>query len=142
MYRAESAAHLPKETQALRQAVFMDEQGFSYEFDETDNTATHLTLYDGGGEAVACCRVFSEGPGVWHVGRVAVRRDCRGRGLGAMVMREAEALALGRGGGKMALSAQEQAAGFYRKLGYVQVGEAYLDEHCPHVRMEKALGGR
>ena len=36
-------------------------------------------------------------------------------------------------------SAQVQAAGFYKKLGYVQVGDEYLDEHCPHVNMEKPL---
>lgn len=35
------------------------------------------------------------------------------------------------------LSAQVQAQGFYEKLGYVASGEPYLDEHCPHIHMEK-----
>lgn len=121
----------------------MDEQGFTYEFDDMDNTALHITLYDEGsdGTAIACCRIFPDGPKAWHVGRVAVRKEYRNRGLGAAVMAEAEKAAASRGAEKIALSAQVQAAGFYRRLGYVQVGEEYLEEHCPHVDMEKALTG-
>ena len=37
------------------------------------------------------------------------------------------------------LSAQVQAKGFYKKLGYVQDGDEYLDEHCPHILMCKVL---
>lgn len=129
---------LPPETQALRRKVFMEEQGFTYEFDETDHTAYHLTLYEDG-TAVGCCRFFPDEGTAWHIGRVAVSRDCRGRGLGAAVMREAEKAILSLGGGRAVLSAQEQAKGFYASLGYVQKGESYLDEHCPHVDMEKDL---
>ncbi len=109
------------------------------EFDQVDLTAWHLTLYDGA-QAVACCRIFPDGPsGQWHTGRVAVRRDRRGQGLGAFLMGEAEKAAAARGARVMALSAQAQAAGFYQKLGYTQQGETYLEEHCPHVSMEKQL---
>ncbi|RKJ40361.1 GNAT family N-acetyltransferase [Acutalibacter sp. 1XD8-33] len=138
MLRAEITPYLPEETRALRQAVFMDEQGFSYEFDETDLAALHITLYEDG-DAVACCRIFPEGPRRWHVGRVAVRQDCRGRNLGALVMAEAEKAAAIRGGETIVLSAQVRASGFYRKLGYAQEGEEYLDEHCPHIHMKKEI---
>ena len=37
------------------------------------------------------------------------------------------------------LSAQVQARGFYEKLGYRAYGQEYLDEHCPHIAMEKTL---
>ena len=40
---------------------------------------------------------------------------------------------------RLVLSAQQQACGFYEKLGYQPVGKPYLDEFCPHIRMEKAL---
>lgn len=137
--RFEMYVSLPEAAQALRQEVFMGEQGFSYEFDETDNTALHLVLFDGE-EAIACCRMFPDGPDSWHIGRVAVKKDRRGQHLGAAIMEEAEAALSLRGAKRVALSAQSQAAGFYRKLGYVQVGGEYLDEHCPHVDMEKLLG--
>ena len=37
------------------------------------------------------------------------------------------------------LSAQVRAKGFYRKNGYVESGEEYLDEYCPHISMSKQL---
>lgn len=139
MLYTEITDYLPPQTQAIRQEVFMGEQGFSYEFDETDTTALHLTLYEDG-RAAGCCRLFpGESPGAWHVGRVAVRRECRGRGLGARIMLEAEKAALARGGVCMELSAQVRAAGFYLGLGYVQEGEEYLDEQCPHIRITKQI---
>lgn len=139
MLSFEMYTSLPPAAQALRQAVFMEEQGFSYEFDERDNASLHLVLLDGD-EAAACCRMFPEGPGVWHIGRMAVRKDLRGRHLGEAVMREAEAALALKGAEKIVLSAQVQAAGFYKKLGYVQVGGEYLEENCPHVDMEKLMG--
>lgn len=138
MLRFEMSVTLPPAARALRQQVFMEEQGFSYEFDETDNTALHLVLYDED-EAIACCRLFPDGPDAWHIGRVAVKKDRRGQHLGEAIMEEAEAAVSLRGAKKLVLSAQVQAAGFYQKLGYVQVGGEYLDEHCPHVNMEKQL---
>ncbi|MDY4474645.1 GNAT family N-acetyltransferase [Mitsuokella sp.] len=39
----------------------------------------------------------------------------------------------------LVLSAQIQARPFYEKLGYRASGEEYLDEYCPHIRMEKEL---
>lgn len=137
--RFEMYLSLPEAAQALRQEVFMGEQGFSYEFDETDNTALHLVLFDGD-EAIACCRMFPEGPDSWHIGRVAVRKDRRGQHLGEAIMKEAEAALTLRGAKRAALSSQAQAAGFYEKLGYRRVGGEYLEEHCPHVDMEKLLG--
>lgn len=139
MLRFELSVTLPPEARALRQEVFMGEQGFSCEFDETDNRALHLVLYDGG-EAVAVCRMFPEGPDSWHIGRVAVKKGHRGRGLGKAVMNEAEAALALRGAKRAVLSAQVRAAGFYRKLGYTQAGGEYLEESCPHVDMEKRLG--
>lgn len=139
MLYTEITDYLPPQAQAIRQEVFIKEQGFSYEFDNLDSTALHLTLYENG-QALGCCRLFFEDcPTVWHVGRVAVRRECRGRGLGAVIMQEAEKTILDRGGVCVELSAQVQAVGFYHHLGYVQQGAEYWDEHCPHIHMKKNL---
>ena len=34
---------------------------------------------------------------------------------------------------------QCRASGFYQTLGYREIGEAYLDEFCPHILMGKSL---
>ena len=79
------------------------------------------------------------GAKVWHIGRVCVRKAFRGRELGRLVMEGLEKAVAGEGGEKVVLSAQVQARGFYEKLGYTAHGPEYLDEHCPHVEMEKRL---
>ncbi len=122
----------------IREMVFIKEQGFRNEFDETDNTCDHLVLYEDG-KAAGCARIFPDGGNCWHVGRVAVLPEFRGKGLGARLMEEAETRARELGAEKICLSAQVQAGGFYRRLGYRADSEPYLDEHCPHVRMEKTL---
>lgn len=124
----------------IRKTVFMDEQGFSEEFDETDSRALHLTLYLDSADAAGCARLYEEAGG-WHIGRVAVLKPFRGMGLGAELLRESERKAASLGADAVSLSAQVQAQGFYEKLGYRAVTGVYLDEHCPHVGMEKKLRG-
>ena len=130
---------LPKEAAAIRQEVFVEEQGFTEEFDQTDDIALHLLLWDGA-QSVAVCRMFpSAERGSWVIGRVAVRKPFRKQGLGAQVMRAAEDAIRQAGGTRVELAAQEQAAGFYRTLGYASLEERFLDEDCPHVWMRKEL---
>ena len=129
------------EAQAIRQAVFVEEQGFQQEFDEIDPIALHLVVW-ADGTPVATGRVFpsNAAPGVWTIGRVAVQKSCRGRNFGALVVRELEQAARERGAQSFALSAQTRAKGFYEAIGYHAHGETYLDEYCPHVRMTKPAG--
>lgn len=130
---------LPEEAVAIRTAVFMDEQGFVDEFDDVDEKACHLVLFDDG-TPVATLRLFpGEAPGEWVVGRLAVVRSHRGLGLGTVLLREAEAEAARRGGDRVALHAQVRAKGFYERCGYVAHGGTDLDEGCPHVWMRKGL---
>ena len=48
-YRKKLAVGLKNNLDAIsiREEVFQKEQGFITEFDEIDNTATHVVLYDG-----------------------------------------------------------------------------------------------
>ena len=47
---------------AIRQAVFVEEQGFHNEFDETDETCLHCVISDGP-QPVATCRTLDYRPG-------------------------------------------------------------------------------
>lgn len=122
---------------ALRQAVFVEEQGFQDEFDDIDGHAFHLLAAENG-EPLATARLFTE-EGGWHVGRICVRRQSRGSGLGRVLMDEVERFCREQGGTSLGLSAQLRAAGFYESCGYLREGAEYLDEYCPHVAMKKAL---
>lgn len=113
----------------------MREQGFRNEFDEADGSAVHFVGFSGD-EPAATCRVC---PGEWTIGRIAVRRDFRGRDLGTGIVRAAEDYIREQGGSEARISAQLQAVPFYQKLGYRAEGEVYEDEGCPHIRMRRAL---
>lgn len=49
--------YLPESAKFVRQTVFVEEQGFVNELDETDNIAMHIVLYDEKKPA-ATCRIF------------------------------------------------------------------------------------
>ncbi len=130
---------LPKDALYIRTEVFVTEQGFRDEFDETDKTCIHIIGYEGG-EPVAVCRCFYEhDPKVWHIGRVAVMNKYRGKGFGSDIMNAAEDAIREKGGEIAELSSQVRAKHFYETLGYTETGEEYLDEGCPHILMIKSL---
>lgn len=132
--------YLPDGAKTIREKVFMEEQGFQNEFDETDKTAIHVVMSDGE-KAVATCRIYkSEQNGPFIVGRVAVLKELRGNGLGAELVRGIEPIVLSHGGKTIALHSQCTATDFYKKLGYTEYGEIELDEGCPHIWMKKEIG--
>lgn len=130
---------LPQEARDIRTVVFVDEQGFEEEFDTTDNIATHLVLFENGIPA-AVCRVFwDEAMGQYLVGRVAVRKEFRGKGLGAAIVKAAEDQVRQMGGRELHLHAQCRITGFYEAIGYTSYGPVEDDQGCPHIWMRKRL---
>lgn len=125
---------------ALRKEVFVDEQGFIDEFDELDDVSWHVTLFEDG-VCVGVGRIFSEAtqPDEYHVGRVAVKKTHRHKGLGRVIMSELEKIALANMARRVVLSAQVPAIDFYRSCGYQVEGEQYNDQHQPHQKMVKLL---
>ncbi|WP_421741843.1 GNAT family N-acetyltransferase [Cellulomonas sp.] len=131
---------------AIRMAVFVEEQKVAAEremdaLDDDPATVHVLALRDDGlplGTARLLPPHHAGEPA--HVGRVAVSAAARGRGVGALLMTALEAEALDRFGRvvdgvrtvSVELSAQEQALGFYGRLGYVARPERYLDEAIWH----------
>ncbi|HJC57722.1 MAG TPA: GNAT family N-acetyltransferase [Candidatus Eisenbergiella intestinipullorum] len=130
---------LPEEAIRIREEVFMQEQGFQEEFDEIDGIAAHLVLYCGGSPAAVCRFYQDRVEDGWLIGRLAVRKPYRGKGIGAVLLSEAEKEIERRGGRAAVLHAQRQAQPFYEKQGYAAYGETDFDEGCPHVWMKKSL---
>ncbi|MGP6088473.1 GNAT family N-acetyltransferase [Antarctobacter jejuensis] len=118
---------------ALRRAVFIDEQGIpeADEWDDLDDTAVHLLIRDGD-RPVATARLIKHGS-TGKIGRICVLSDCRGRGLGAQLVRHGVALFSADSDiAEIRLSAQEHAIPFYQALGFVAQGPAYDDAGIPH----------
>ncbi len=134
--------YLPDDSKLLREKIFMEEQGFQNEFDETDKDAIHIVMYDGE-KAAATCRIYkAEQDGTFIVGRVAVLKELRGHGLGSFLVRGIEPVVSSHGGRIITLHSQCTAVDFYKRLGYTEYGEIELDEDCPHIWMKKQIGGK
>lgn len=131
---------IPDEARFIRETVFLDEQGFPKEYDENDNIAKHIVIYDES-VAVATCRVYwDKEVNCYHIGRIAVLKPHRGKGLGIEVVTQAEKLVKSMGGKEIFISGQLRVAQFYiDKLGYTQYGDAYLEENVPHVALKKSI---
>lgn len=126
------------EAKYIRQTVFVDEQGFIDEFDDIDEIAFHVLVFDGD-KAVATGRVFLDEENHWHAGRIAVLAEYRKQHMGAKVMEALEECAKQQGADELVLSAQKQAVGFYEKVGYENFGNLHYDQDCPHVTMKKKI---
>lgn len=132
-----------KDAAIVRTEVFVNEQKFDAdnEFDDIDNIAYHVVVYDDNDMPVATGRLFENEDiqDCYTVGRVAVLKQGRSSGLGRAVMLAIEEKAKSIGAKSLYLGAQDHAVGFYEKLGYVVSGDEYMDEHTPHYPMIKEL---
>ncbi|KAF1683105.1 GNAT family N-acetyltransferase [Veillonella sp. R32] len=137
-WSVEIYSELPETARAIRQAVFVEEQGFEDEFDAIDAEAAHLVGFVDG-KPVCTCRFFreTENSPVFIIGRVAVNKDYRGQQLGSKLLLAAEDFIRVMGGLKNKLAAQVRAKGFYESLGYTAEGAEFDEEGCPHVWMVK-----
>ena len=122
---------------AIREEVFVVEQGVprEIELDDADESATHFLLRQGS-TPLACGRLSPEG----KVGRMAVRKDYRKRGLGLQLLNYIIAHARRQGLGHLRLHAQQSAIGFYRSAGFSVYGEPFEEAGIPHVAMELVIG--
>ncbi|MDX6698913.1 MAG: hypothetical protein QOE65_2310 [Solirubrobacteraceae bacterium] len=124
---------------ALRHRVFCEEQGVEpgLDRDGRDDDALHLVaLRDG--EVIGTCRLVFDGPTA-KLGRMAVERAQRGRGVGARVLAEGIAQARRGGSARVALHAQTSAVSFYARAGFVARGEPFEQAGIEHVGMDLSL---
>lgn len=122
---------------AIREAVFIAEQGVppEIELDEWDERCDHALAFDARGRAVGTGRLLPDG----HIGRMAVLREHRGRGVGAAILEALIERARRRGMRRVVLNAQTHAAGFYARFGFAVSGDEYVEAGIPHVEMARAL---
>lgn len=92
----------------IRQRVFVEEQGFENEFDEIDDFAYHLVVYQNN-QAVATGRMYPKDDKIMILGRIATIKDYRKKGFGRIVVQELEKKASELGYLTVQLSAQQQA---------------------------------
>lgn len=124
---------------ALRRTVFLDELGRDRgdEPDDHDKTACHMVAVTGWGELVGTLRLYelNKGDSDVKIGRVAVRKDLRGQGIGSSMMRLAHDWAADHNYDTCYLHAEVSACDFYVRLGYTSTGPEFMESGARHVRM-------
>ena len=137
-WTTDTTSAIYKDALKIRYAVFVNEQGVSEEeeIDSLEDKTEHVVLYVDG-KPVATARIYNLGENTFKVQRVAVHKDARGIGYGAVIMTEAEKRIHELGGHKVTLGAQNSAIPFYEKLAFNVEGEEFMDAGIPHHTMSK-----
>lgn len=135
---ARDAAEL-RQALGLRDRIFCGEQGVSAaaERDGRDGEALHLVAVDGGAVVGTCRLLFVRDAA--FLGRLAVEGEHRRRGIGAALLRAAAQHASAAGASRINLHAQLDVRELYAGVGYVELGDPFVEEGIDHVTMEKAL---
>ena len=135
------------ESIALRIAVFVREQLVPEEeevdaHDAPGAGSLHVLARAANGESIATGRFYDAGDRTVQIGRMAVRVEHRGSGLGRRVLVRLIDEARERGFERAVLFAQMHAVTFYAESGFTAFGEMLLDGGIVHQPMERALSAR
>jgi predicted GNAT family N-acyltransferase/gamma-glutamylcyclotransferase (GGCT)/AIG2-like uncharacterized protein YtfP len=125
---------------AIRMRVFVKEQGVppEIELDRDDKRAIHF-LATVTGRAVGTARVVMRHGGA-KIGRMAVLKNYRGKGVGKTLLQRAIVSAKAEGAEKIYLHAQVPVIGFYEKMGFRCAGPVFDEAGIPHRKMLLPVG--
>src|SRR5258708_1715074 len=121
----------------VREQVFVTEQKvpLELEWDEWDERSDHAVARDTSGQAIGTARLLPDG----RIGRMAVLREWRRRGVGAALMEALLQKAREQSLSRVTLHAQTHAAGFYGRFGFSEGGGEFWEGGFPHVEMTLEL---
>ena len=124
----------------VRFRVFVSEQAVppEEELDEADATATHAIALSEG-TIIGTGRLLIRDETTAIIGRMAVDREWRRRGVGGQILLFLEEEARAQGLGESVLHAQEYVKNFYASHGYTEHGNVFLEVNIPHIEMRKRL---
>ncbi|PIQ15909.1 MAG: GNAT family N-acetyltransferase [Flavobacteriales bacterium CG18_big_fil_WC_8_21_14_2_50_32_9] len=122
----------------LRTKIFVVEQNCPYqEVDEKDKHAYHVMGFLKN-EIVAVARILPHNisyPQV-SIGRVAVEKNKRGKDVAHQLMLQClQFIEHKFGKTPIKISAQQYLVAFYKKYGFLPIGEGYLEDDIPHIAM-------
>ena len=127
------------ELRIVRETVFVQEQQVPVEeeWDVLDPLCTHVIARDVAGQPIGTGRLTPE----HKIGRMAVLRDWRGRGVGDAMMDALMRKARDMGWSLVSLNAQVSAEPFYARHGFIPQGGRFWEAGIEHQSMHRALQG-
>jgi predicted GNAT family N-acyltransferase len=131
-----------KKAFAIRLRVFVGEQGVprEIELDPDDRRAIHF-LAIASAKAVGTARLVMR-RGNAKIGRMAVIKSYRGKGVGRKLLQRAVRTAIQCRARRIYLHAQVRVMGFYEALGFHGVGAIFDEAGIPHRKMILRVPGK
>ena len=129
-----------QDLRAVREPVFVVEQNvpLELEWDELDPKCRHVIARDDQHHPIGTGRLTPE----HKIGRMAVLREWRGRGVGQALLLALIEQARELGLPEVSLHAQVDAIGFYEKFGFEGYGERFEEAGIQHQSMRLELAPR
>jgi predicted GNAT family N-acyltransferase len=126
---------------AVREQVFCREQGVprEEELDGLDDRALHLVAVEPGGARVVATLRLLAGGGQAKIGRVAVERGWRRRGIASRMLEMALVRARELGCERARLAAQMRATDLYEQAGFAVESSSFEEAGIAHVWMGREL---
>lgn len=120
---------------AIRNAVFCEEQRVptELEWDGKDPDCTHVIARDNDGHPIGTGRLQRDG----RIGRLAVRKEWRGQGVGRALLMSLIETAIHAGIADLHLHSQVDAVPFYEKQGFTRSGDVFIEADIEHVTMTR-----
>ena len=120
---------------AIRTKVFVEEQGVpvELEWDGLDEHAYHVMALTADGTPIGTGRLLQNA----HIGRMAVLKEWRRRGVGSAMLDLLLVVANKMGYGEVKLNAQTRVLNFYLRKGFAPQGEEFMDAGIPHIAMTR-----
>jgi len=124
---------------SVRETVFVQEQSvpLEEEWDALDPLCLHVIARDAQGLPIGTGRLTPE----HKVGRMAVLREWRGKGVGDALLLALIEVARQRGWRELALNSQVSASAFYTRHGFVPYGARFWEAGIEHQAMRRKLEG-
>ena len=125
--------------QGIREVVFVQGQQVPAEMerDALDPQCVHVIARTADGMAIGTGRLTPD----HRIGRMAVLRDWRGKGVGDAMLLALIEQARERGWREVALNAQASAITFYARHGFLPHGERFMEAGIEHLAMRRLLAG-
>lgn len=119
----------------IRATVFIKEQGVpqELEWDGLDEHAYHVVALAADGTPIGTGRLLQDG----QIGRVAVLKEWRGRGVGRALLDMLLVIANKMGYEEVKLHAQVRVLDFYLRRGFATQGKEFMEAGIPHITMTR-----
>lgn len=125
----------------VRTSTFVKGQGIpkESEFDEVYGQTYCYILLEEEGRAIATARINATHEDYAKIERIAVIPEFQNQGYGSLIIEAAENWIRELGFRKIVIISQQQAVGFYERLGYIPRPDLKIESSIPVVYTEKSI---